>query len=522
MAFTMKTANSREIWRSGRRAGVSLLITIFGVGWVPQPCRAELIYFRKGGEGQLPASIEENQVVLAMPDGIIKLARDEVRKIVPGFWPRTEWDAQRKMAGRASFEARLATAYWAIDNGLTTEVAVELRELHSLDPQHQPTARMAAILARLDQPCAEADFGRFQNALGIGMKVARGPHVILLHQHSEAEAEERVALLERVISGFYLVFAGQGLELMVPRTRLVSAWFADQKDFLAFLHSEGADAFATTRGYYHPTWKSVVTYDARSVDPQLSARKKLESKRSEIHKFEEMIQQAPVRSRLKIKLADEPARTVGRAEAKAFLARVGDDITCETMLLDLDRRSVDLGTAAHEMIHQLAVESRLVPRHDMFPVWLHEGLAAQFEVIRGGRWAGISRAHDLRLPDWRRLQSPLRLERLIRDAGFGRGYQRDLYAQAWALVYFLRIQKAGQFLTFIDLLRNSDLDGQPNAQPPGDRVFDAFQRALGTDLERLDDEWHKFMKTVQTPLEQNGESGEEGSKTGRGGAPARY
>ena len=114
------------------------------------------------------------------------------------------------------------------------------------------------------------------------------------------------------------------------------------------------------------------------------------------------------------------------------------------------------------------------------------------------------------------LQSPLRLERLIRDAGFGRGYQRDLYAQAWALVYFLRIQKAGQFLTFIDLLRNSDLDGQPNAQPPGDRVFDAFQRALGTDLERLDDEWHKFMKTVQTPLEQNGESGEEGSKTGRG------
>ena len=60
------------------------------------------------------------------------------------------------------------------------------------------------------------------------------------------------------------------------------------------------------------------------------------------------------------------------------------------------------------MIHQLASDSGLVPRHDAFPVWLHEGLAAQFEVIRGGRWAGISRAHDLRLPDWRRLQSPLR------------------------------------------------------------------------------------------------------------------
>ena len=80
----------------------------------------------------------------------------------------------------------------------------------------------------------------------------------------------------------------------------------------------------------------------------------------------------------------------------------------------------------------------------------------QFEVIRGGRWAGIGRAHDLRLPDWRRIQPPLRLEPLVRDAGFGRGYNRDLYAQAWALVYYLRAQHPQQFLTFLDLLRAPD------------------------------------------------------------------
>ena len=140
-------------------------------------------------------------------------------------------------------------------------------------------------------------------------------------------------------------------------------------------------------------------------------------------------------------------------------------------------------------------------------------MAAQFEVIRGGRWAGISRAHDLRLPDWRRVQSPLRLERLVRDAGFGRGYQRDLYAQAWALVYFLRTQQPRQFLTFIDLLRSPNLESQSTVSAAGDRVFDAFQRAFGTDLDRLDDEWHKFMKTVQTPLEQNAAPGESGLKS---------
>ena len=175
------------------------------------------------------------------------------------------------------------------------------------------------------------------------------------------------------------------------------------------------------------------------------------------------------------------------------------------MLLDLDRRSIDLGTAAHEMIHQLAVESGLVPRHDAFPHWLHEGLAAQFEVIRGGRWSGISRAHDLRLPDWRKIQDPIALERLVRDAGFGRGYQRDPYAQAWALVYYLRTRHSREFLTFLDLLRGPDIGGDADSPPlsRGDRVFRAFQRAFGSDVDALERDWRAFMATVKTPLEQN-------------------
>jgi hypothetical protein len=170
-------------------------------------------------------------------------------------------------------------------------------------------------------------------------------------------------------------------------------------------------------------------------------------------------------------------------------------------MLELDWRAIDLGTAAHEMIHQLAVDSGLVPRHDAFPHWLHEGLAAQFEVIRGGQWAGISRAHDLRLPDYRRVESPLQLERLVRDAGFGRGYQRDLYAQAWALVYYLRTQRPREFVTFVDLLRGPS--GLAASPAPGDRVFEAFGRAFGADIARLETDWRDFMKSVQTPLEQN-------------------
>ena len=182
-------------------------------------------------------------------------------------------------------------------------------------------------------------------------------------------------------------------------------------------------------------------------------------------------------ARLRVTLTGESARTLGRAEALALAERLEREIHREELLLELEWRAIDEGTAAHEMIHLLAANSGLLPRHDAFPVWLQEGIAMQFEVIRGGRWAGIGRANDLRLPDWRRIQPSPRLEPLVRDQGFGRGYQRDLYAQSWSLVFFLRSRHPSRFLTFLDLLRSADDALWELA--PADRWLAVFQRASG-------------------------------------------
>jgi hypothetical protein len=154
-----------------------------GIVLVERTSRADLIYFRKGGDAQLPATVEGNRVVLAMPEGNIELFREDIVKRVPGFWPETEWEARRE-ARAGGFAARYAAVWWAIENGLTTEVAAELRALHAMDPKHGPTARMVALLDRLGRPCDDPELAAFRAALGIETKVARGPHVVLLHQHS--------------------------------------------------------------------------------------------------------------------------------------------------------------------------------------------------------------------------------------------------------------------------------------------------------------------------------------------------
>jgi hypothetical protein len=334
------------------------------------------------------------------------------------------------------------------------------------------------------------------------MSETRSAHVVVLHQHDEVEARERIELLESVTSAFYMLFAGQGVELRVPRQRLMSAFFAEHEDYLAFLHAEGADGFSTTRGYFHPTRNAVVAYDSRSDRRNRNEREQLLARRDELTRQESALKAMPTRALARVRLGEGPERTVSRSEVSRTIDRLKGELNTHLTLLELDRRAVDLGTAAHEMVHLLVANSGLIPRHDSIPIWLHEGLASQFEVVRGGRWAGISRAHDLRLPDWRRIRPLPRLEPLLRDVGFGHGYSRDRYAEAWALVYYLRTQEPTGFLTFLDLLRSPGDRGAP-ARPVAERSREAFIRAFGEDLEGRELAWRRFLGSIQTPLEQN-------------------
>ena len=469
-------------------------------GWAI-PARADLVYFRGGFAIQAPTTIAGEHVVLTLPEGKAEFPRSFVLKVVPGFCPEVDWPLRLKQAG-SEFKPRLDAVWWAIENGLALEVEPELRRLHELDPAHPSTARMVKALDRLKRPTTDPEFERFQHALGVECKVARGSHVLLLHEHADEEAAERIALLEQVITGYYLVFAAAGIELVVPEQRLTSAWFAGQDDYLAFLRREDAAAFVTTRGYYHPTWKAVVTFDSRSTPDDQAHRESLARRREELAAARDRLKSAPPRSRIRFQIAGDRPRVVARDEGERLLDQLDAEADLRATLLELDRRAIDLGTAAHEVTHQLAVASGLAPRYDAFPRWLHEGLAAQFEVIRGGRWAGVSRAHDLRLPNWRHLATPPNLERLVRDGGFAHGYDRDHYAQAWALVYFLRTQKPAQFLTFLDLLR-APPDLESSTVPPPDRAVHAFERAFGGDMVALRRDWVDFIDHVQTPLEQH-------------------
>jgi len=464
------------------------------------PARSDLVYFAKGGELQIPAETKAGVVRLEAPNRSYEFLPSDFRKIIPGYWPAQEWPTRRAKALGGRADDRFRALWWALENGLTPEAVALLRESHRLDPTHPPTTRLAAALAKLDKPCSETlpDLARLKSGLGDHYDVTQGPHIVLLHQHPAAEAEERVDLLERVTTTYYLMLAGQGIELPVPPRRMASAWFAHHNDYTTFLHSEHADVFRTTRGYFHPTLNAVIAYDGRNSGTQKTSRESFGIRTGELRRLEQAIESLPNGARLRCEIRGEPTRTLSRTQASKLHDDLERDLLRRELLLDQEWRAVDFGVAAHEMVHQLVAASGLAPRHNAFPIWLHEGFAAQFEVIRGGRWAGVGRAHDIRMDDWRKLTTPPLLLPLLRDSGFGQGYQPSSYAKAWALVYYLRLEHPHEFISFLDLLR---LPPDPTPLPDG-RIVSSFRSAFGPDLDITARAWQEYMAKVQTPLEE--------------------
>ena len=439
----------------------SVVGCLFAVAAGRGPVSAELVYFARGGQAELPAKIEGDEVRLDTPDGPKVFPRGDFLAIIPGHRPSEEWTSRRAAALKeGGAESKFSAFWWALENGLTAEAVAFLGEMRPLGSTHAPTRRAIAALDAMTLPCPDPDLDRLRLRLRpLRFREARSAHVLLLHQVGEAEARERLDVLERVVQTFTLSFASQGVELATPRRRLVSVYFAEHRDYANFLRLVDAAVFVDTQGYYHPGLHTVFAFDTRSTDGQRAGQRAIVNRKKE-------------------------------GTAPSELAR-------QSLLLDLEWRTTDLGIAAHETIHQLTAESGLAPRTDDFPQWLHEGLAAQFEVVRGGRWAGFGRVHDLRLPDWRTIRPLPRIVPLIRDAGFGHGYRRDLYAESWALVYFLRKTRPREFLTFLDLLRAPS--PEPTARP--DRSLEAFRAAFGNDLGVIESAWHRYLAELKTPLE---------------------
>ena len=468
------------------------LAAILFAAIVPE-VEGDILRFREGGETTVPATVEGEVVRLDTPMGLLRFPLEDFREIVACDDIESEWASRCAEARATGGDAVTVAAFWGFDHGLTTEADVFLRNEHDNSPSDR-TTKLVRCLDRLRGDWPDPDVLPLLRNLPRGMKVARGPHVFLLHEHGDADAAERVQLIERVITGFYVYFHDLGFDLPIPDRKIASAWFARKGAYRAYLRAEGAGGFASTRGYHHAVRNLVVAYDCRDDPERRKVREEIAGRRAELATLDHRIEAMPPSARLRIGLDGTPSRLLDREGVRSSRASLGREVDRREMVAELGRREVDWAIAAHETAHQLVAQSGLAPSHDRFPEWLHEGLAMQFEAIRGGRWAGLATPSRLRTKDFLALGESASLEATLDESAQGRGYNRDRYARAWGLVFYLRKYRADGFVALLDSLR------APGAATARETIGTRSLRdAVGGDLLVEERRWHEAMKALPPP-----------------------
>lgn len=388
-----------------------LAVAYAAVFLAARPALGDVVEFRVGGQAEeVQARRDGDWVVATSTAGTFRFPASDVRRVTTTESAADAWTARQADADRDHPAERRQLVLWALGNGLTNE-ALEL--LDSTPPALRDTPELASLLnlrAALGPSWTDPRTPPRIGPESTTFQTARSDHILLLHQHDDTQARQLLTRLEQVVTTYFLIFAELGLNPKVPDERLVVVWFAKRTDYCEFLRRNGAASFTNTEGYYHPGKHLVAFYDERSSDRS----------RRVAHEIE------VARGRLEALPTNDAAATALRAEIDRM-----------TLLEAQRREQFETSTAIHEMAHLLMWSSGLSPRVETLPVWLHEGLAMQFEVMRGGRWTGFSQPHTARLTDWRtRCPSPA-LAPLVLDRGLGRSFDRLLYTQAWALVYHL-------------------------------------------------------------------------------------
>jgi hypothetical protein len=153
--------------------------------------------------------------------------------------------------------------------------------------------------------------------------------------------------------------------------------------------------------------------------------------------------------------------------------------------------------ASHEAAHQLSFNTGLLKRGVMYPFWVSEGLATNFEAGPDGAF-GFRNANEPRL---RQLRAAAHAKRLIRIEEFvavarisGDSTpaisEADGYAEAWGVFRFLLSTRPGDLSRYLRSV--SALEPGRRDAPTLRREFDA---AFGS-AERVAGEWAVFLDKV--------------------------
>jgi hypothetical protein len=395
-----------------------------------------------------------------------------------------------RQLGRAGNDpAKLMQAgQWALRHGLLPQFYDAAEKALAADPTNVRAILVQKLREKMNVDLGDSAKEEREMRQLIGrddMQIKRSKHFLLMHDTPPTltrgkltRADERLQLLETVYEAFLLRFYAYGVELEIPQERLKVVLFNEHKDYSLFAERL-SPGLSSASGFWSGNNNTAIFYD-HGTNEEFKLM-------SELSKVLQIRKQDAIRE---------------RTPSAANAVRLADTIS---MLVEIEREDSDIEVVSHEITHQMAGNTGLLPRHVMIPSWVHEGLATYFETPDGANWGGIGAVNSSRL-EWYRLLEPDRrhsnLDFIVGDQifDFADGLEQQVagYGQAWALTHFLLEHHFDGFMAFYRRLGEMPPDTRLSAEV----VNQIFDEEIKVKRPILDQQWRAYMRTLRTDVEE--------------------
>lgn len=297
-------------------------------------------------------------------------------------------------------------------------------------------------------------------------------HFVLLYNTDPQWAVSRGVLLEETFERFYGAFLAAGLRPRPLEEPLLCVLFDQSDDFERYAQMADRMNMSWSRGYYSARTNRMAIFDERG--DQASSPPPAEQANHSMSR-REGLSTAENRPSL---LAASPKNDSALAE-------------------DASASSINLAKTTHEAAHQLAFNSGLQTRGVMYPLWVSEGLATNFE--RDGATGLFGPEHDnpFRRRKLLRARQAHELMPLSEALVLTRVPVHDphavsvVYAQAWGLFKFFYQQRPAELARYLHTLARLE----PGARDP-ETLRREVVAAFGP-IADLQEQWCQFLDNLE-------------------------
>ncbi len=399
----------------------------------------------------------------------------------------------QKASNAKSAAQVMDVALWALQHGLLEQYYEAVAKAIELDPQNALAQRVLALRKRIDQPVQiTAEHKAYMRKIVpvSGMRFETSEHFLLMcdtptkpgPHHKLARHEERLQLLEQVYRCFLYRFVPYGAPAHIPAAPLMVVLFNDEADFREYSNSLSTE-LASAAGFWDSKSNVSFFYDHGTT-----------AEYKELRNFSAGLQRQKERY-----IRDRANYAKGEV---AKFVRMANTLA---LLVEIAQENSDIEVVSHEVTHQMAGNTGLLPRNVRIPTWVHEGLATYFEAPKDATWSGIGAVNKTRLRWYRGLADDRvhsNIDFIVGDKIFDLaatgGATLHAYGQAWGLTHFLMNRHFDQLMQFYRRLGEMPSDFMLTP-----RVLNRlFSEVFGDDRSALDFQWRSYMRSLKTDVEK--------------------